>query len=93
MVEIQRRAAEGEINYHLFDRFTLAHFLIGVGYGLIPLHFGWTLFLAVAWELVEDFLKARLPRIFPHATRDTLRNALGDVLAVLSGWALPIYLF
>ncbi len=77
----------GEVNYDLVDRFTFVHASIGVAYGLAGIGPVWTCVLAVAWELVENPMKAYLPRIFPHATSDTLRNAIGDMLAVLSGWA------
>ena len=81
-------AKKDEVNYPLIDRFTLVHFIIGVGYGLLGLGFGWTLFLAIAWELIENPLKVHLPFIFPHGTADTLQNSVGDSLAVILGWAL-----
>lgn len=84
-------AREGEINYSLFDRFTLVHGLIGVSYALLGLSFLPALLLALAWELVENPLKTYVPRIFPNATRDTLRNALSDILAVLMGWGVTSY--
>ena len=79
-------ARPGEINHALIDRFTLAHVSIGAGYALANFSFAIVLVLAVLWEVVEDPLKARLPRLFPNATGDTFRNATGDVLAVLCGW-------
>lgn len=82
------RAKPGEVNYGFVDRFTLVHFGIGLVYGLLHLHLGWALLLAIGWELVENILKARVAWIFPHATADTWKNSLGDVLAVMSGWAL-----
>ena len=81
-------AEPGEVNYHFADRFTLVHFGIGLAYGAVPLSFGWVLALAIGWEAVEDQLKAWVPRMFPHATADTWRNSLGDVLAVMGGWTL-----
>lgn len=81
------------MNYALVDRFTLVHASIGVAYALLGLGFVVALFLALAWEFVENPLKAHLPMIFPHATRDTLRNAIGDVLAVLAGWTITRYAF
>jgi len=79
-------AKPGEVNHDCVDRFTLVHASIGVVYGLVGLGLGFTLALAVGWELVENPLKAYLPRLFPNATRDTLRNAVCDGLAVLAGW-------
>ena len=78
----------GEVNYDSVDRFTLAHAAIGAGYALLGLGLASVLVLAVAWELVENPLKATLPRLFPHATADTLRNAVGDVLATLVAWGV-----
>ena len=78
----------GEVNHPALDRFTAVHAAIGAGYALFGIGFGWAVALAVVWELVEDALKAYLPRLFPHATGDTLRNAAIDALAVVAGWAL-----
>jgi hypothetical protein len=87
-----RRAVPGEINYPIFDRFTAAHFLIGVSYGLLDLSVWLAIVLAIGWEVVEDVLKALVPIIFPNATRDTLRNAAGDIAAVMTGWAITAHL-
>lgn len=73
----------GEVNHGLVDRSTLVHAAIGAGYGLLGLGSTSVLLLALAWELVENPLKASLPGLFPHATADTLRNALGDLCATL----------
>ncbi len=79
-------AKSGEINHSFIDRFTLVHFMIGVAYSLLGLD-GWTvIILSVVWEIVENPLKATFPFIFPHGTADTLRNAVGDCLAVFLGW-------
>ena len=88
-----RPARPGEINYPFMDRFTLAHFAIGVIYGRLALSWWLALTLAVFWELIENPLKAYCPRIFPHATADTWQNSLGDCVAVMAGWALVSYLF
>ncbi len=86
-------ARRGEVNYAMVDRFTLVHASIGVIYALLGLKFVVALLLALAWEFVENPLKAHLPMVFPNATRDTLRNAIGDVLAVLAGWTIVRYGF
>lgn len=65
--------------------------MIGVCYGWLGLRFLPVILLALAWELIENPLKAYLPFIFPHGTADTLQNALGDCLAVFSGWAVWNY--
>ena len=85
------QAKIGEINYDFIDIFTLVHFLIGVVYGALHLTFLIMIALAIAWELVENPLKAYLPILFPHATADTLKNSIGDVVAVLTGWLIITY--
>jgi hypothetical protein len=84
-------ARPGEVNHDLFDRFTLVHAAVGATYALLDLGLVVAVLLAVAWELVENPMKATLPAVFPHPTRDTLRNALADMLAVLGGWALAAW--
>jgi hypothetical protein len=86
-------AKRGEVNHALADRFTLVHASLGAGAGWLGWSLPWAFAFAVTWELVENPLKAYLPRIFPHATKDTLRNAVGDVLAFLGGWAIARYCF
>jgi hypothetical protein len=83
-----RPANKGEINYHLIDRFTLAHLALGLAYGGVGFGFWTALALAAAWEAIENPLKANFAFLFPHASADTLRNMLGDVSAVLLGWSL-----
>ena len=85
-------AKKGEVNYGFVDRFTFAHFAIGFAYGFLGFGFGATLALALAWEAVENPLKAYLPRLFPHGTADTLANIAGDTVAVLTGWGLHFVL-
>lgn len=79
-------AQPGQVNYHWTDRFTLAHFLIGVGYAFFGFNFYITFFLAVFWEFIENPLKKYCHFIFPHSTADTLRNIIGDIIAVMFGW-------
>jgi hypothetical protein len=45
----------------------------------------------VGWELVENPLKDRWPKLFPHSSHDTPANATVDALAVLAGWAFARY--
>jgi len=85
-------AKPGEVNHDCVDRFTLVHASIGVVYGLGGLGLTSVCVLAVGWELVENPLKAWCPRVFPSATRDTLRNAVCDTLAVFAGWSAVQYL-
>jgi hypothetical protein len=83
-----RKARPGEVNHPPVDRFTLAHAAIGAAYALLGLGLLPVVALALAWELVENPLKAWLPKLFPHATADTLPNSIGDTAAVLLGWTL-----
>ncbi len=80
------------MNYAFVDRFTLVHAAIGGVYALLGFGALLAFVLAVGWELVENPLKAHVPALFPNATRDTLRNATGDVIALLCGWALVRWL-
>jgi hypothetical protein len=81
-----RPSRPGEINYHLFDIFTFAHFGIGVVYYFLGMTFWWAFVLAWLWEFSENFLKAYVPVVFPNATADTWTNRFGDVIAVSLGW-------
>lgn len=83
----QRMALPGQINGDAFDRFTLAHFGVGVALGMIRAPWWVTLPMAIGWELVENKLKDRWPEVFPHATHDTAANAIVDALAMMTGWA------
>jgi hypothetical protein len=85
-------AKPGEVNHAFVDRFTLVHASIGALYALAGLSAVSACVLALGWELLENPLKAYLPRLFPNATRDTLRNAVGDVLALMCGWTLTHWL-
>ncbi len=84
-------AKKGEVNYSFLDRFTLVHFAIGFGYGLLDFSFGFTVFLALAWEMIENPLKFHLSFMFPHGTADTIQNILGDCIAVILGWWVKHY--
>jgi hypothetical protein len=84
----QRTAGPGEINYAPFDRYSLAHGLIGIAAAMMGLSFWATLAIAVGWEIVEHFLKNVVPSLFSYASQDTLINSVGDVLSTLVGWAL-----
>ncbi len=85
-------AKPGEINYAFFDRFTFVHFGVGVLYSIAQIPISFVFLLAILWELVENPLKAYLPFIFPHATKDTYKNALGDILAVVLGSILTYFI-
>ena len=86
----QRTAGPGEINYAAFDRYSLAHGLIGIAAAMMGLSFWSTLAIAVGWEIAEHILKNVVPSLFSYATQDTLINSVGDVLSSLVGWALTM---
>lgn len=88
-----RPAQPGEVNYDTVDRFTLVHFSIGVIYAQLHFTFIVVALLAVVWEWVENPLKVLLPKLFPHASADTLRNSIGDIVAVIAGWYVFHYYF
>jgi hypothetical protein len=81
----------GNVNYAMFDYFTLVHFVIGCTYGWLGSSLITAIVLAVLWEVFENPLKMMFPQVFPHATADTLKNSLGDIMAVVAGWYV-IYL-
>jgi hypothetical protein len=82
----QRTALPGEINHGFVDLWSVVHGLVGVGAVVLGLGFWPTLAIAVSWEFVEHLLKDLIPAMFPHATQDTLTNAVGDVLSTMLGW-------
>ncbi len=84
-------AEKGKINFSFFDRFTFAHFMIGVAYAWAGFHFWLVLFLAIVWELIENPLKHHYPSLFPNASADTLKNAISDCIAVIAGWTCIRY--
>lgn len=88
-----RSAQPGEINYSLFDRFIFAHILIGATYRYVGIGFLLMIILAVFWEIIENSCKTYLPFIFPHGTKDTFTNLVGDCLGVVSGWAVVHFFF
>jgi hypothetical protein len=84
----QRTALPGEINYAPIDRYSLAHGFIGVALGLAGLGFWQTVGIAVAWEVLEHFLKNLVPAVFAYPSQDTLVNSFGDVISTMMGWAV-----
>lgn len=82
------RAKDGEVNYDLFDRYTVAHFAAGIGLGVARLKWWQALIFAVGWEIVETPLKRAIPGVFPYSSEDTLRNAAGDAIGMMAGWGV-----
>lgn len=79
-------ARDGEVNFSLFDRYTVAHYATGIGLGVMRLKWWQALIFAVGWEIVESPLKRAIPKAFPYSSEDTLTNAAGDVLGMMAGW-------
>lgn len=80
------KAKDGEVNYDLFDRYTVAHFATGIGLGVARLKWWQALMFAVGWEIIETPLKRAIPGIFPYSSEDTLKNAAGDAIGMMAGW-------
>jgi hypothetical protein len=80
-----RLARPGEVNYALVDQWTLAHAAIGVLLGSQGLSPRQALVVGAAWEIAERPLKDAFPAMFPSETQDSLRNAVGDALAMAAG--------
>lgn len=87
-----RLAKPGEINYHMFDRYSLIHVLKGMAVQVLGRDLPRTVRLALFWEIAERPLKVHYPELFPNATQDTLANMVGDVLSTTGGWMIASYL-
>ena len=86
-----RQAVRGEIDGDPIDRYTLAHYAVGLGLGAADLPWWAAATFAIAWEFLERPLKDHFPGIFypsakPYTTQDTLANATCDAIAMLGGW-------
>jgi len=76
------------INQAPLDKFTVLHFLFGVGMAKFKFKPYQAIFTAVSFELLEDVLKDRCPDIFPYSSKDSKTNSLVDVLATLTGFGV-----
>lgn len=74
----------GGINQAAFDRFTIAHFAIGVTMGVAGVPRLAALAVAIGWEIVERPLKRNFREAFP--SQDSLQNATVDALAMTAGY-------
>jgi len=81
-----RTAYPGEINYPPLDRFTAAHYAVGVILGAARVPWWGALIFAVGWEIIERPIKRAAPRLFPHGTQDTVPNMICDALAMVGGY-------
>ena len=81
-------ARPGEVNYHMFDRYTAAHAATGIGLGVARLKWWQALIFAVGWEIIETPLKRAIPQIFPYDSEDTFLNAAGDVVGMMTGYGV-----
>lgn len=77
-----------EINKNAIDRYTSAHFGVGVVAGALDVPWWATLLGSVTWELIESPLKDRMPTAFPYSSHDSLLNASTDTAAMMAGWAM-----
>jgi hypothetical protein len=82
------QARDGQVNYGLFDQYTLAHALFGLAMGLYGTKATTALMTAMAWEVGEPFLKERVPVVFPYTSIDSSENKFGDVVGWMAGWIL-----
>lgn len=86
----QPTASLGTINGDPADRFTIAHGIGGVFIGLTNAPIGAAIALAIGWEVLERYLKDRMPEAFPHPSQDRLQNSILDACAVLIGWGVGL---
>jgi hypothetical protein len=77
-----------EPNQTPIDLYSFGHLAIGAGLGWAGVRPELAIGSAIAWELLENPLKARYPAIFPFASPDTAPNALLDVAAWMVGYYL-----
>lgn len=78
---------EIEPNISPIDPYIVAHYGVGMLYGVARTPWWLALVLATGFEWVERFLKRANPAAFPAATQDSWQNSAFDVLAVMAGWA------
>lgn len=74
------------VNPDTLDGFTFVHAYAGAAAGLLNCSWWLTLSGAILWELVEPYLKHRLPGAFPDARQDTDANAILDIGVAMLGW-------
>jgi hypothetical protein len=78
------------VNKAAVDQWTLGHAAVGAGLALLRVPAPVAVGFAIFFELIEDQLKERMPRIFPNASKDTKANALVDALASAAGYFLMV---
>ena len=70
------------------DKFTALHFLFGLGLAKYKFELYQVLFAAVSFELLEDVLKDRYPKMWPYSSKDSKTNSLVDILATVGGYGI-----
>lgn len=77
------------------DKFTIAHFLTGMIFGLMNVNFWLVLLIASVFELIECSLHRWFPSIFRDGhiwAQESLSNQFMDVMAVVAGWATGLFI-
>jgi len=91
VTQLQRRRRSfwyAEPNIAPIDRYTVAHFWLGLLYGTPSSPWYVPLGLSLLFELVERPAKAWNPEMFPAPAQDSWINSLLDTAAVMAGWAV-----
>ena len=75
--------ADGEA---MIDRFTIGHVAVGTLFSLARVPWWATLASSIAWELAENALKRKMPKLFPSGIEDSWAHAAVDIAAVMAGY-------
>lgn len=84
----QPDALPSTVNGDPVDHFTFAHLGVGAIMGAVKLPWWAALGIAIGWELIENPLKDRFSKLFPHPSHDRPANAVVDAAAMMAGWGI-----
>ena len=82
------------VNRDAIDRFTLLHLLVGFAWFFVfrpipMLNSIWVvLIVSIGWELAEPLAKEWNPDVFPNPSKDSTKNKVWDVIAMVGGWLI-----